>query len=410
MDKATPTPSPASVDSFKFNKAVDPMPGHELCGDYARALLAAQPSGTNLAQECAKARRHGFLDALSSGTARELCALLRRGVNQLEAWHAKYGEHQPQWLPPAGDVRWMEDVAAALDGRAALRAEVERLAAQAAPTEQADLRQLMGMNEAEIDAELLAAGISPDDAVKRADRAIKGALATVRAERRAIEYGDIVHKQVVAMRAAVVAAKLESPEVGIQWIANTLFGPGHYPDIEAARELGGAQALFDKESAELEAFRAAHPAPVAAQPSQAPVVQAVPENCGTGYCSCIECVVEPDRASSSATIPAAPFAKDSWQHAVDNQLVAFGRTSQEFANPHEALAWLAIMNMELGQSNAGATTQAVRFMTSEELNDVALSEQVGWGPGEYVEAVQLALLRVNAGRTIPADGVIGGAA
>ena len=108
------------------------MPGHELCGDYARALLAAQPSGTNLAQECAKARRHGFLDALSSGTARELCALLRRGVNQLEAWHAKYGEHQPQWLPPAGDVRWMEDVAAALDGRAALRAEVERLAAQAA--------------------------------------------------------------------------------------------------------------------------------------------------------------------------------------------------------------------------------------------------------------------------------------
>ena len=66
----------------------------------------------------------------------------------------------------------------------ALRAEVERLAAQAAPSEQADLRQLMGMNEAEIDAELIAAGISPDDAVKRADRAIKGALATIRAERR----------------------------------------------------------------------------------------------------------------------------------------------------------------------------------------------------------------------------------
>ena len=72
----------------------------------------------------------------------------------------------------------------------------------------------------------------------------------------------------------MVAAKLESPEVGIQWIANTLFGPGHYPDIEAARELGGAQALFDKEMAEHEAFRAAHPAPVADQPSQAPVVQA----------------------------------------------------------------------------------------------------------------------------------------
>lgn len=49
---------------------------------------------------------------------------------------------------------------------------------------------------------------------------------------------------------------------------------------------------------------------------------------------------------------AAPFAKDSWQHAVDNQLVAFGRTSQEFANPHEAMAWLAEMHMELGVSNA----------------------------------------------------------
>lgn len=108
----------------------------------------------------------------------------------------------------------------------------------------------------------------------------------IKAERRAIEYSDIVHKQVVAMRAAVVAAKLESPDVGIQWIANTLFGPGHYPDIEAARELGGAQALFDKEAAELEAFRAAHPAPVAVQSP----AQAVPQNCGTGHCSCIECM------------------------------------------------------------------------------------------------------------------------
>ena len=161
MDKATPTPSPASVDSFKFNKAVDPMPGHELCGDYARALLAAQPSGTNLAQECAKARRHGFLDALSSGTARELCALLRRGVNQLEAWHAKYGEHQPQWLPPAGDVRWMEDVAAALDGRAALRAEVERLAAQSAPTEDAMWNQTLQERDTYHDwADKLAEGIA----------------------------------------------------------------------------------------------------------------------------------------------------------------------------------------------------------------------------------------------------------
>jgi hypothetical protein len=37
---------------------------------------------------------------------------------------------------------------------------------------------------------------------------------------------------------------------------------------------------------------------------------------------------------------AAPFAKGSWQHAVDDHLVGYGRTSEEFASPHEAMAWL----------------------------------------------------------------------
>lgn len=36
-------------------------------------------------------------------------ALIRRAVAQLRAWHVKYGEYQPAWLPPAGDVRWLED-------------------------------------------------------------------------------------------------------------------------------------------------------------------------------------------------------------------------------------------------------------------------------------------------------------
>jgi hypothetical protein len=82
-----------------------------------------------------------------------------------------------------------------------------------------------------------------------------------KAERRAVMFGDIVASQVIAMRAAVVAAKLEGLDVGMQWIANTLCGPGHLPDIDEARALGGAQALWDKETAEQEAFRAAHPAP-----------------------------------------------------------------------------------------------------------------------------------------------------
>ena len=83
----------------------------------------------------------------------------------------------------------------------------------------------------------------------------------VNSERRAIEYGDYLHQYVLAMRAAVVAGKLESPEVGLQWIVNTLAGPGHLPDLEEACAAGGAQAMFDAEWSEHEAFRAAHPAP-----------------------------------------------------------------------------------------------------------------------------------------------------
>lgn len=82
-----------------------------------------------------------------------------------------------------------------------------------------------------------------------------------KSERRAVAFGDIVNSHILAMRAAVVAAKLEGLDVGMQWIANTLCGPGHLPDLEEARALGGAQALWDKETAEHEAFRAAHPAP-----------------------------------------------------------------------------------------------------------------------------------------------------
>ena len=51
---------------------------------------------------------------------------------------------------------------------------------------------------------------------------------------------------------------------------------------------------------------------------------------------------------------------------------------------------------------------AVRMLTREELNDVALSDQVGWEPGEYIEAVQRKFCAVNAGRAIPPDGKIGG--
>ena len=88
----------------------------------------------------------------------------------------------------------------------------------------------------------------------------------VKSEHRAIAYGDIVHQFTIAMRAAVVAAHLDGPDHGMQWIYNTLAGPGHLPDLDDARALGGAQAMFDAEMAEHKAFRVAHPAPAIQSP------------------------------------------------------------------------------------------------------------------------------------------------
>lgn len=91
-----------------------------------------------------------------------------------------------------------------------------------------------------------------NDALDEIDRLRAEAI---KPERRAIEYGDLVTRQVIAMRAAVVAWHRSDAATGMRWIANTLYGPGHLPD-DAEIALG-AQALFDKEVAELEAFRAA---------------------------------------------------------------------------------------------------------------------------------------------------------
>ena len=44
----------------------------------------------------------------------KLRELLRRGMRQLALWHEKYGDNGPDWIPPAGDVRWLEDACDAL--------------------------------------------------------------------------------------------------------------------------------------------------------------------------------------------------------------------------------------------------------------------------------------------------------
>lgn len=46
--------------------------------------------------------------------SKNLLALLLRAMAQLDQWYEKYGDHNPEWLPPAGDVRLAEDVSDAL--------------------------------------------------------------------------------------------------------------------------------------------------------------------------------------------------------------------------------------------------------------------------------------------------------
>lgn len=46
--------------------------------------------------------------------AKDTAALLLRARKQIQAWHHKYEEFQPQWLPPSGGPHLLEDCDAAL--------------------------------------------------------------------------------------------------------------------------------------------------------------------------------------------------------------------------------------------------------------------------------------------------------
>lgn len=79
--------------------------------------LADEAAGNvNLSSERRNSHRQGFMEGMSAATHRNLVALLGRGLTQIDAWQKAYGKHQPAWLPPAGDVRWAEDVQATLNG------------------------------------------------------------------------------------------------------------------------------------------------------------------------------------------------------------------------------------------------------------------------------------------------------
>jgi hypothetical protein len=44
----------------------------------------------------------------------QLKSLLRRSVKQLREWQINYGENNPAWLPPNGEVKLLEDIEDAL--------------------------------------------------------------------------------------------------------------------------------------------------------------------------------------------------------------------------------------------------------------------------------------------------------
>jgi len=75
-------------------------------------------------------------------------------------------------------------------------------------------------------------------------------------DRRGNVLSEIVSNHCIAMQSAWIDSELVSPERGMKWIFNTLLGPGLLPNLDAARECGGAQAWFDRESAEDDARRA----------------------------------------------------------------------------------------------------------------------------------------------------------
>jgi hypothetical protein len=107
-----------------------------------------------------------------------------------------------------------------------------------------------------------------DDLREAAAELVRLQSEATKSERRAITFGDLMTRQAIAMQAALIEQSTgRGDDAALEWIANTLEGPGLLPDLSEAAHLpktaidGPAQAWFDAKMAEHEAFRAAHPAP-----------------------------------------------------------------------------------------------------------------------------------------------------
>lgn len=110
------------------------------------------------------------------------------------------------------------------------------------------------------------------------------------------------------------------------------------------------------------------------------------------------CVLHSDSAKVGDKLYAAPvaaqptFEKGSWQHAVDDQLVGFGRTSQEFGSPHDAVRWLIEQEVQ--------AAQPTREQAQRERMEARQWNAKAFNFPEYFAALQRAMQARNA---TPAD-------
>jgi len=240
---------------------------------------------------------------------------------------------------------------------ATLRAEVERLAAQSAPTE------------------------APQEFESAQGRALASAWAEGWTQCRDAEYAGEEAQSEAFNQSYTLAQCLHADQTRLQ---------GGLSNDQLRRAWGAKLPRVIPTDEQLTAFALGIEVAVA---QSAPLAQQADCTCEAkdmpfGRCCRAAAQVEPPSMPSSEWLAEA------------ERLASVCRTHIATLEDHRAL------NAHLSK-RVTAQVEPVRMLTQPELNDVALSEKVGWGPGEYVEAVQRAFCRINAGRAIPPDGKIG---
>ena len=264
-----------------------------------------------------------------------------------------------------------------IDAYDALHAEAERLAAQAAPTE------------------------PPQEFESAQGRALASAWAEGWAQCRDAEYVGEEAESEAFNQSATLAQCLHADQTRFQ---------GGLSNDELRRAWSAKLPNVIPTDEQLTAFALGIEA--AAQPSQAPVVQAVqvgPERTPQDYAIEHAEYMAVNGESLLAAIEALSAAELKQEETGEDDDGAVADARDDVWSATRALrSGIYEFRKRRDRASSGAA-QAVRMLTRDELNDVALSEKVGWGPGEYVEAVQRKFCAINKGKRIPADGVIGGA-